>query len=78
MHHNKLEQECKSDKNNVIKLLKKFKNTFSKICEKKNIKPDSKKLIALKDCFNETIKTKVMDQEYFLSVVGDDIVNEKI
>ena len=38
MHHSKLEKECKLDKNNLVRLLGKFRHTFNAIKNKNQFK----------------------------------------
>jgi len=77
MHHNKLEVECKQEKNLLIKLLGKYRKLISK-CKNKNIFKNlesSKKYQELKETYNDIIKNKIIDHEFFFSIMGDSLEN---
>ena len=73
MHHNKIELECKQDKNYLIRLLGKFKNTLSVLKGRHSSKcmDQSSKYQDLKESYNDLVQNKIIDPEFFFSVMGE-------
>lgn len=73
MHHDKLDNECRLEKNYLFKLLHKFKDTFDEIVE--NYKLDSneiKNTLIYTELNNEfeTLPQKCLDRDLFISIFG--------
>jgi hypothetical protein len=76
IHHHKMEPECESEKFSLIKLIRKFKETFKFLEKKTGIYLNSfAEYEQLKETYNETQK-KVVDPDLFLSVLGVNFESE--
>lgn len=73
LHHNKLEKECMSEKNILIKLLGKMKSTLSLVISKypKRELEELKTYQEIKMVYNDIIKNKIMDPEFLFSIMGE-------
>jgi len=78
MHHSKLEKECKLDKNNLVRLLGKFRHTLNTIKNKNQFKnvEKNRKYQELRELYHETVQFKIIDSEYFFSVMEDEFDKE--
>jgi len=73
-HHNKLELECKEEKNILIKLISKFNKAFFSIAKCLNVNlSEVEKLSDIEDLKNTYEKTtlKLQDPDFFFFCVGD-------
>ncbi len=73
MHHNKLENECKLEKNTLIRLIGKFKNILFALKKRFNWKnlEQNQSYIDLRNDYTNLIKNRLMDPEFFFSVLGE-------
>lgn len=74
-HHDKIENECKNEKIHLVKLISKFNRAFETIFKRKNVK-DFKESIhyrKFKETFAETVKTKIIDPIYMMTLLGDNL-----
>ena len=69
-HHNRLEKECKIQKNEFIKLALKYKNLFKELGQKYSfIKYEKKNLLKLKRNYKNVLEIST-DKTYFNLVIG--------
>ena len=76
MHHNKLEPECKTDKNEIIKMIglykkKIFKMLSGKVDKLKSVLKTDVDFINLKTLY-EKCESITMDSDFFKSAVGEE------
>jgi len=73
-HHNKLELECKEEKNVLIKLVSKFNKTLFSIAKNNNLNLSEleklKEIEELKSTYEKTT-LKLQDPDFFFFCVGD-------
>lgn len=70
IHHNKMEPECRNERNLLIKLIKKFKELLSSLFLNQKIDvSDSSQYIDLKNFYEET-ESKLVDPDYFHCLLG--------
>lgn len=85
LHHNKIDTECRVEKQNIIKLISKYKNGIIKLVRnaERSSSPESKRWNKLDDSANHNkslmeklkeefihVKRRLIDYEYFNSNVG--------
>jgi hypothetical protein len=70
-HHNKFEQECKKQKNSIIKLIANYKHTIEKIAKMNKSSKNEELVQQLKSSLKGFEKNhELMDQDYFNNTVG--------
>ena len=73
-HHNKLELECKEEKNNLIKLVSKFNKTLFSLVKSCNLNlteiEELREIGELKSMYENTT-LKLQDPDFFFFCVGD-------
>ena len=73
MHHEKLESECNGERNKLLNLITKFKQTFKQLVKENDLSVEDlekhKEYTLLVDEYEE-LKENVLDRENFDSVVG--------
>jgi hypothetical protein len=77
MHHDKLDDECRSEKYHLIRLLRKYKETIREIVNNKNLNCNvdvikaSVEYASLVKQFEATSKN-IMDYDHFVANFGND------
>lgn len=72
-HHNKLEKECCSERNSLIKLVSRYKNLYFSIIKEFNLVEKVESLaehIQLKSEFEERLKNSY-DSTFFIAKIGE-------
>ena len=76
MHHNKIEPECKMFKNNLIKIVLRYKSLFLKFGEKFSFNNyEKERLLGLKRNYENTINNSI-DKVYINSILGKDFMSK--
>jgi hypothetical protein len=74
LHHDKLDEECKDEKQTLINLISKFKIGISEILKSNEIEQSEIRSMAeyktLETQFDQTLQL-VKNKEYFVSVMGE-------
>lgn len=78
MHHDKLEEECRQEKTNLIKLAAKFNKTIGVLTKKYNVDfsgiKESNEYKTLKDDY-ENVDSNIMDIDFFNSIFGKSLLD---
>jgi hypothetical protein len=70
IHHNKMEPECKIERNSLIKLLKHYKQLAFSLWDKLGVVVnEDEEIQQLKSCYND-VEKKLLDVDYFRCLLG--------
>jgi hypothetical protein len=69
MHHDKLEDECRSDKNYLMNLISSFQNFFNEICSDKDKIKFEQNYISINEQIKK-VEEVVLNKEHYDALLG--------